>query len=121
KDGTLFVTDNPKTENFKETLLMNNIKVVESEQSFSIVESVIFLLFIVGIGVVGFFINKSNSKQAQKEIAAMSNIGNEESNNKETTFEDIAGNEEDKEYMTEIVDFIRSPEKYNRYGDSMTV
>lgn len=42
KDGTLFVTDNPKTENFKETLLMNNIKVVESEQSFSIVESVIF-------------------------------------------------------------------------------
>ena len=119
KDGTLFVTDNPKTENFKETLLMNNIKVVESEQSFSIVESVIFLLFIVGIGVVGFFINKSNSKQAQKEIAAMSNIGNEESNNKETTFEDIAGNEEVKESLTELVDFIRSPEKYSKYGARM--
>lgn len=119
KDGTLFVTDNPRTEDLKQNLLMKNIKVIETNSSSNIVEKIVLLVFLVGIGILGFFINRNNIQQAEKEMAAMSNLDRKEVNSRDITFDDVAGNEEVKESLRELVDFIRSPEKYSKYGARM--
>ncbi len=119
KDGTLFITDNPKTENFKEKLLINNVEVVENDRGSSGMEILSFILFFAGIGAIALFINKNMTQQAQKEMASMSNMENEELKNRKITFDDVAGNEEVKESLKELVDFISSPEKYSRYGARM--
>ena len=114
--GKFFITDNPRTENFKETLLINNVKVVESNGSSTIVQGFSFLLFLVGIGVMGYFVNKNMTKQAQKEMTLMSNVESNNENNYVFTFDNVAGNEEAKESLKELVDFIENPEKYSKYG-----
>ncbi|WP_077370039.1 ATP-dependent metallopeptidase FtsH/Yme1/Tma family protein [Anaerosalibacter sp. Marseille-P3206] len=114
--GEYFITDNPRTENFKEILLMNNVKVVESNGSSVIAQGLTFLLFIVGIGVIGYFVNNNMTKQAQKEMALMSNVESGNGSGDVFTFDNVAGNEEAKESLKELVDFIENPEKYSKYG-----
>lgn len=116
KNGENFITDNPRTENFKEQLLLHNVKVKEGETNAILGQGISFILLLAGIGVVAFMINKNNSKQAEKEMATMSNMDTEDSSSDRTTFDDVAGNEEAKESLEELVDFIKYPEKYDRYG-----
>lgn len=115
KNGTKFVTDNPRTENFKEYLLLNNIKVMEGDKNGVINQGVSFLLMMLGIAGVAFLI-KNNTKQVEKEMATMSNLDTESSSLEKVTFDDVAGNEEAKASLKELVDFIQDPEKYIRYG-----
>lgn len=114
-NGTKFTTDNPRTENFKEYLLLNNIKVVEKDSNGVLNQGMSFLLMMVGIGGVAFLI-KNSTKQAEKEMATMSNLDTDNLPTDKVTFDDVAGNEEAKESLKELVDFIQDPEKYIRYG-----
>ncbi|MCF6466699.1 ATP-dependent metallopeptidase FtsH/Yme1/Tma family protein [Clostridium sp. Cult2] len=115
KNGTKFATDNPRTENFKEYLLLNNVKVAEGDKNGIINQGVSFLLMMIGIGGVALLI-KNSSKQAEKEMATMSNLDTEDCHTGNITFDDVAGNEEAKESLKELVDFIQEPEKYIKYG-----
>ena len=115
KNGTKFVTDNPRTENFKEYLLLNNIKVMEGDKNGVINQGVSFLLMMLGIAGVAFLI-KNNTKQVEKEMATMSNLDTESSSLEKVTFDDVAGNEEAKASLKELVDFIQHPKKYIRHG-----
>ncbi|GFN36231.1 ATP-dependent metallopeptidase FtsH/Yme1/Tma family protein [Tepidimicrobium xylanilyticum] len=114
KDGSKFITDNPRREDFKEYLLLRDVKVIE-EGSGPLNQGISFLLIVTAIGGVAFLI-KNSSKQAEKEMATMSNIDAETSPEDNVTFDDVAGNEEAKESLKELVDFIREPEKYLNYG-----
>lgn len=115
KNGTNFITDNPRTESFKEYLLLYGVKVIEGDRSAILGQGISFILMLVGIGAVTYLI-KNNSKQAEKEMATMSNIDAENSSGHKVTFDDVAGNEEAKESLKELVDFIKEPEKYDKYG-----
>lgn len=117
RNGRYFTTDNPRTENFKEKLLLSNVNVVEENHNTTkdIFGVVFFVLF---FGLAIYFMNK-NSRQAQKEITEMSSIENGNENSVQVTFNDVAGNLEAKESLKELVDFIRNPEKYERYGARM--
>jgi len=119
KDGTYFVTDNPRTENFKEFLLLNNVQVIETNGTSPLKNGAIFLVMLGGVGALAYFLNKNMSKQAQKEMALMSNMDSQDSNSVSITFDDVAGNEEAKESLREMVDFIQNPEKYVKYGARM--
>ncbi|NLY77536.1 MAG: ATP-dependent zinc metalloprotease FtsH [Tissierellia bacterium] len=113
---TAFVTDNPRAENFKEQMLLYDIKVIESE-NMGLIDRIIPLILMVGsIGMVVYLV-KNGSKQAEREMENMANnIDVVNSMSQKVTFNDIAGNEEAKESLKELVDFIREPEKYSRYG-----
>lgn len=117
KDGAAFITDNPRKEDFKEYLLLHNIEVKEEE---SLIPSHIIatLILLMGVGGLAYFSNKNYSKQAEKEMALMSEIetGN---GGGQITFKDVAGNEEAKESLRELVDFIQNPDRYNKYGARM--
>ncbi|EOD01649.1 ATP-dependent zinc metalloprotease FtsH [Caldisalinibacter kiritimatiensis] len=116
KDGTYFVTDNPRTENFKEKMLISGVDVVETEGNTTFKDILFFIFFLAGFGGVVYFMNKNSSRMAQKEITEMAAIDNANDNSGVVTFEDIAGNEEAKESLKELVDFIKNPQKYERYG-----
>lgn len=118
-DGTYFITDNPRSESFKESLLTKGINVEEIEQNAAIMNLLTLLVVLGGFGFVGYFLSKNTVKQAQKEMAYMSSIESDDGNTKSITFEDVAGNDEAKESLKELVDFIKNPEKYEKYGARM--
>lgn len=116
KNGEEFITDNPRTENFKEYLLLYNVKVIEGEETNILGQGISFILFLLGIGIVAYIINKNGSKQVEKEMAYMLEMDMEDSPSARITFDDVAGNEEAKESLKELVDFIKNPDKYAKYG-----
>lgn len=116
KSGEEFITDNPRTVGFKEQLLVQNIKVIERDKS---MESFGFpILILLALGIMLFYMKNNNSKQAEKEIASLSKMEGQE-NNQKIKFEDVAGNEEAKESLKEMVDFINRPEIYKEFGARM--
>jgi cell division protease FtsH len=112
-NGKLAITDNPRTDSFKEELLMYDVKVVEKTNSAS--QAIPMIILVSAMGFMVFYLNKNMSKQAEKEMAKMSEI-DAESSNKRITFKDVAGNDEAKESLMDMVDFIKNPEIYNKFG-----
>ena len=107
-----FVTDNPRTEGFKELLLMHDVNVIEKSQ----ISNQIMPLIILGALVSGlFYFRKNISKQAEKEMSSMSSIESGEYNT-QIGFKDVAGNEEAKASLEEIIDFIKNPKIYKEFG-----
>ncbi|MBQ8532894.1 MAG: ATP-dependent zinc metalloprotease FtsH [Clostridia bacterium] len=76
-------------------------------------------LLMVGIMVVFwiFFMRKMNSSMgADKTMGFGKAKVKKEDGRKKTTFSDVAGCDEEKEEMSEIVDFLKSPKKFNDLG-----
>ena len=117
KNGTRYETDNPRTDKFKETLLINNIKVSEGNP-ISLKEVVpigSFLLSVIAI----FFIFFKSAALNTNGIFNVANLELNDSSNIGFTFESVAGNEEAKESVKDIVDFLKNPDKYTSYGARM--
>ncbi|WFA09433.1 FtsH/Yme1/Tma family ATP-dependent metallopeptidase [Tissierella sp. Yu-01] len=108
-----FLTDNPRTQEFKEELLMYDVNVIEKSQTAS--DVVMPLTILVSLAFMIFYFRKNMSKQAEREMESMSNI---ESINYDSRigFKDVAGNEEAKASLEELVDFIKNPEIYKKFG-----
>ena len=115
KDGTEFITDNPRTENFKEQMLLYNINVIEGNGN-NIADKIIPVVLMLGIVGLVVYLMKNGTKQAEREMENMANIDTVSTISNKVTFNDVAGNEEAKESLKELVDFIKEPEKYARYG-----
>jgi len=118
KDGKGFITDNPRTENFKEFLLMHDIEVIEMREKIQGEQVFSAAITLCLIGIFIFAINRNGSREKQgKAGKTLFNAILPE--NVDVNFESIAGNEEAKESVKELVDFIRNPEKYATYGARM--
>jgi len=109
-NGNYFKTDNPKSENFKEFLLKKNIEVVATKPSpllLNVIGTIIRLSFIfITFKIIS---EKIGANLFEKKEALVSVIPN-------VKFENIAGNEESKEDMEFLVNFLRNPQKYNEIG-----
>lgn len=113
-DSKIYLVPNPQTKDFKEFLLINNIKV---ENGTNISDSFIqFFSIIIIIGIVIIYLRKKDSKDKQLIINA--NKDNNLSTNG-INFDDVAGNEEAKESIKDIIEFIKNPEKYSKVGARM--
>lgn len=109
-EGVTYETHNPKTDDFKELLLKNdvNVKINKTSKYLGIAGSIFqFILFIglfaVLIGKMGIasIVEKKNSLVATTP---------------DVKFDNIAGNEEAKEDMQFLVNFLKNPKKYNKIG-----
>ncbi|BDR74703.1 ATP-dependent metallopeptidase FtsH/Yme1/Tma family protein [Clostridium tetani] len=116
-DGNLYQMDNPRTDNFKETLLRQGVHVSENSplNYLTLTFSASFILsvaFLVGI------LMKSSNITSKK---AFSLDALDVSSTEETafTFENVAGNEEAKESVQDVIDFLKNPKKYESYGARM--
>ncbi len=117
--GDVFITDNPRTDNLKEMLLKQDVKVIEVNEQFTIVQIITFIVLMGGFAGLAFFLTKNNSKQASKEYDKMSSIDYSTEKKSQVNFRNVAGNEEAKNNLMEMVDFLKNPEKYQRYGARM--
>lgn len=108
-DNDKFKTDNPKKDDFKEYLLTNGIE-VEINNTSNIVSIVLALLqFILYIGLFALLIGRMGMGALKKKDSLVAT--------KPTVkFENIAGNEEAKDDMRFLVNFLKNPEAYNKIG-----
>lgn len=117
KDGTQYESDNPRSANFKEDLLKKNIEVLEQSPTNleEVVPIIILISSLAALGVIGFkFSNISSKRMSSVEAIDASAV-----ENVKYDFSSVAGNEEAKESVKDIVDFLCNPEKYTSYGARM--
>lgn len=116
KDGSKYSTENPNSPTLKENLLKNNIEISDENISSpsKTVTSIVLLVSIVSIVFIS--INQRNigtSKITNLDVKDFSEDGSA------LTFNSVAGNEEAKESLMDIVDFLKNPDKYKQYGARM--
>ncbi|ERI95651.1 ATP-dependent metallopeptidase HflB [Clostridiales bacterium oral taxon 876 str. F0540] len=116
-DGTTYETDNPRTNSFKEELLKQGINVSENSP-LSAKQAIPTFLLSASLVFMAVMTVKSSSLSSKKlkgvdalDVSAVSNAA--------YSFDSVAGNEEAKESVKDIVDFLKNPEKYNAYGARM--
>lgn len=99
--------DNPLAQDYK--------KIKDNSWIISVVPSV--LLLILGVALF-FFMMKQAGGGGKYSSFGKANIKNQTHNNngKKVTFADVAGADEEKHEMEEIVDFLKNPKKYSEIG-----
>jgi cell division protease FtsH len=102
-----------------ETLRINGVSIqasppAESSMLMNIVIS--WLPMIVLIGVWIFFMRQMQGGGGKAMSFGKSRARLMDNQKEKVTFEDVAGIDEAKEELTEIVDFLKEPEKYTRLG-----
>lgn len=109
KEENTLITDNPKKDEFKEFLLLNNITVTEEKQNttFTAFISLFFELLIMCLFFM-LIMRMMMPEQATKEVVA--------GNIPDTTFDDIAGCKELKKDLMFLVEFLKNPDKYKEMG-----
>ncbi|MBV7274991.1 AAA family ATPase [Clostridiaceae bacterium UIB06] len=116
-DGTLYETDNPRTNDFKETMLKSGITVSENMPT-DTRQAIPMAGLVLSIGAIAFMGIKS-SGIASKRMLSVDALDTTSVTDTKYNFEDVAGNEEAKESMKDLVDFLKNPEKYAEYGARM--
>lgn len=116
-NGSVYETDNPRSNDFKEMLLKQGVQVSESlpSSALDILPITIFTISILAIAVM--FIKYSNI--TSKGMLSVEAVDATSKQNLRNNFNSVAGNEEAKESVKDIVDFLKNPEKYSRYGARM--
>ncbi len=119
KDGQQYMTIKPEGENVTDRLIAKSVSVdVKPQQQSSFMSMLsVWLPFLVLIGVWIFFMNRM---QGGGKGGAMG-FGKSRAKlltekHGRVTFDDVAGIDEAKEELEEIVEFLRNPQKFSRLG-----
>ena len=121
RDGTekkLYVTDIREIETLVREYGYDPVTEDVERESW-LLTSLLPLLIVVAVGI--FFITMMNSQNAGGGASGkMMNFGKSRAKmsvgDKNTTFDQVAGMQEEKQELAEIVDFLRTPTKYTRVG-----
>lgn len=116
KDGSKYSTTNPNSPTLKEELLKNNIEVLD-ENIASPSKTVTSLILLSSIISIAFILVSKKSLGTSKITNLDVKDFSEDKN--ALNFDSVAGNEEAKESLMDIVDFLKNPEKYKEYGARM--
>ncbi len=118
-DGKKFTTYAPYSPTTVDTLLENNVKVeakpqdTSTETFWSMVISWLPMLILVGVWV--FFMRQASAGN-NKALSFGKSRARLIENNKKVTFADVAGADESKQELEEIIDFLKDPIKFQRLG-----
>lgn len=116
KDGSKYSTSNPNSPTLKEYLLKNNIEILDEKVS-SPSKTITSIILLTSITSIVFISLNKKSLGASK----ISNLDVKDFSIDENAlnFNSVAGNEEAKESLMDIVDFLKNPDKYKEYGARM--
>ncbi len=116
-DGTKYSTDNPHTDTLKEKLLLNGIEVKDQTTPplTKTIPSGIFVLSLLTL--MAMIVYKSRGGASSVTSMDMQDFSKDKKS--ALNFDAVAGNEEAKESLMDIVDFLKNPEKYQKYGARM--
>ncbi|MCL1842195.1 MAG: AAA family ATPase, partial [Defluviitaleaceae bacterium] len=111
-----FITNNPRREDLKEFLLLNGVSVVENSAADMNLIQIGFTIALVA-GVLLFVQRKNSAVRAGGGINPVTVAAGE--GGKICDFDNVAGNLEAKESVKDIIDYLREPERFARYGARM--
>jgi len=114
---TPFTTNNPRRDDFKELLLLQGVAVTENAAGAANLLQVGFTIALVA-GVL-LFIQRRNGTALKARDGLNPVAVNASPGQPLSGFDDVAGNLEAKESVKDIVDYLRQPEKFARYGARM--
>ena len=118
-DGTSFYTYAPYDPSMIETMRKNGVKVnakpVDNSSStfWGVVVSWFPMLLLIGVWI--FFMRQANSGN-NKAMSFGKSRARLIENTKKVTFADVAGADESKQELEEVVDFLKDPKKFSRLG-----
>lgn len=120
-DVNLFVTDVKQDLAELEAAGIHIGEDYEPKQDNSLLASLLpVIIMVVGLAFIWYFMIKrvngamgESSKQMNFGKAKIKKVDDEK---RKTTFEDVAGADEEKEELREIVDFLKNPKKYDELG-----
>ncbi len=122
EDGTKFSTTGPVDGGIPDADLVllqeNDVEVSYETPQPSLLSAILPYVILFGL-FIGFFIWMQ--RRAQGQMGGVMNIGRSKAKTYDTerpgtTFEDVAGYEGVKQEITEVVDFLRHPEKFAEIG-----
>ena len=119
KDGTQYLTIRPAGEQVTEKLLARGVIIQARPQEQSSLVSVLlgYLPFLLLIGVWVYFMNRMQGGGRGGAMGfgkSRAKLLTEKQGR--VTFDDVAGIDEAKEELEEIVEFLRNPQKFSRLG-----
>ncbi|MBI9010403.1 MAG: ATP-dependent zinc metalloprotease FtsH [Tenericutes bacterium] len=91
------------------------VYVFEPASSYSI-GNVIFIILILGGFVFMFYFMMKNGNNQNKQAFDFGKSKAKVNKNMNTTFNDVAGADEEKQELGEIIDFLKNPKRYNDLG-----
>ena len=118
-DGKKYITYTPYSPTTVDTLLANNVKVdalpkdTSGDTFWSIIISWFPMILLIGVWI--FFMRQANAGNSKAMSFGKSRARLVE-NTKRLTFNDVAGADESKQELEEIVDFLKDPQKFQRLG-----
>jgi len=109
-----YETTNPRNPALKESLLMQGVLVEEGSGMFSGFFSIILIggMFFIVLRMIG------RAGRLGKNAMAL-NVDAADAEHVQIRFEHVAGNVEAKEGVADLIDFIKNPDKYAKYGARM--
>ncbi len=118
KDGKDFKTTMPNYPEFYKTLIAKGVsfKVKEQTQSPWLAALISWAPFVLLIGFWIFFMRQMQSGGNKALSFGKSRAKLLSSQQKKVTFKDVAGVEEAKEELQEIIEFLREPQKFQKLG-----
>ncbi len=118
-DGTVINTFRPEDHNLTALLLDNNVSHYPHDaRSPAWWQSALTYMipFLLIIGIFFFFMQQSQGGGNKVMNFGKSKARLQESDKKKVTFEDVAGADEERAELSEIVDFLKDPRKYIEIG-----
>jgi len=117
-DGSAFETVAPDYESYYDTLIEAgvNLKVVASDQSPYLAALISWAPMLILIGVWIFFMRQMQSGGNRALAFGKSRARLTSNQDKKVTFKDVAGIDEAKEEVQEIIEFLKEPQRFQRLG-----
>lgn len=118
-DGRKFVTYAPYSPTTVDTLLENDVKVeakpkdTSGDTFWSILISWFPMILLIGVWI--FFMRQASAGN-NKAMSFGKSRARLIENNKKVTFADVAGADESKQELEEVIDFLKDPMKFQRLG-----
>ena len=114
-DITRFLDDIRETENGK-TATYNLIRASDNSLLIDLIPTIIVVIIFIGAWI--FFMRRmGGGGLGGREMSfGKAKIKNTNDEKRKTTFDDVAGADEEKEELQEVVEFLKNPDKFNKRG-----
>lgn len=114
KSGNSFTFQNPKNPQFRQYLMEHKILIKETSNTYTKILGLVMVAIMISL-VIKILVSTSSKSPASAGVKG-DYAEFEESKDVNVRFTDVAGSEEAKENMEDIIEFLKDPQKFKDFG-----